>query len=87
MELWRGSYRGIELGWKSPVAQPVNPAFVNQSDRNGLGWLAGFNEWLCRCENGPLADMSWFQAEGDEDDFEDGDAVDFEDEDLGTMDP
>lgn len=49
MGLWRGTYRGLELGWKSPVRRPVHPSMVNQSDRNGLGWLAGFGEWLCRC--------------------------------------
>jgi len=49
MGLWRGNYRGIELGWNSPVKQPVNPCYVNQTDRNGLGWLTGFNELLCRC--------------------------------------
>jgi hypothetical protein len=44
------------LSWKSPVALPVHPAFVNAQDRGGIGWLAGFNEWLCRCgldSNGP----------------------------------
>lgn len=49
MGVWRGKYRGLELGWQSPVKQPVHPAFVDQSMRNGIGWLAGFNEWLCRC--------------------------------------
>ena len=49
MGLWRGQYRGIDVGWNSPVKQPVNPCYVNQSDRNGLGWLAGFNELMCRC--------------------------------------
>ena len=56
MGLWRGTCDGLELGWKSPVALPVNPAFVNLAERDGLGWLAGFNEWLCRCGlefNGP----------------------------------
>src|SRR5580704_13406615 len=56
MGLWRGRYREVEIGWNSPVKQPVNPAFVDLSDRNGLGWLAGFNELLCRCglsSNGP----------------------------------
>ena len=56
MGLWRGTCQGLELGWKSPVLLPVNPAFVNLSDRDGAGWLAGFNEWLCRCgleSNGP----------------------------------
>jgi hypothetical protein len=49
MGLWRGVCDGLELGWKSPVAFPVNPAFIDARDRGGLGWLAGFNEWLCRC--------------------------------------
>jgi hypothetical protein len=49
MGLWRGNYRGIDVGWNSPVKQPVNPCYVNETDRNGLGWLTGFNELLCRC--------------------------------------
>ncbi len=56
MGLWKGSYRGIPLGWQSPVRQVVNPAFVDLNDRNGLGWLSGFNKWICRCGlafNGP----------------------------------
>ena len=56
MGLWRGICDGLELGWKSPVAWPVHPAFVNAVDRGGIGWLMGFNEWLCRCgldANGP----------------------------------
>jgi hypothetical protein len=56
MGLWRGTCDGLDLGWKSPVAWPVHPAFVNAVDRGGIGWLAGFNELLCRCgldANGP----------------------------------
>jgi galactose mutarotase-like enzyme len=56
MGIWKGTYRGIPLGWDSPVRPVVNPAFVNLNDRKGLGWLSGFNEWLCRCGlayNGP----------------------------------
>lgn len=56
MGLWRGTCDGLELGWKSPVAFPVHPAFVNAAERDGIAWLAGFNEWLCRCGlagNGP----------------------------------
>lgn len=56
MGVWRGTCDGLDLGWKSPVVQPVHPAFVNLLDRGGLGWLAGFNEWICRCGldlNGP----------------------------------
>jgi hypothetical protein len=56
MGLWRGRYRDVEIGWNSPVKRPVNPAFVDLADRGGLGFLAGFNELLCRCgltSNGP----------------------------------
>ncbi len=49
MGLWKGACDGLTLGWESPVRQPVNPAFVDQNDRGGLGWLSGFNELLCRC--------------------------------------
>ncbi|MFO1020129.1 MAG: aldose 1-epimerase family protein [Planctomycetales bacterium] len=49
MGLWKGTYNGLFLGWHSPVKAPVNPAFVNQVERGGLGWLSGFNEWMCRC--------------------------------------
>jgi hypothetical protein len=56
MGLWRGEYRGHFLGWRSPVQGPVHPQFVNLADHGGLGWLAGFDEWLVRCglaSNGP----------------------------------
>jgi hypothetical protein len=50
MGLWRGRYRGDELGWTSPVLDgPVNPAFVHLADRGGLGWLEGFDELMVRC--------------------------------------
>ncbi|MCA9041536.1 MAG: aldose 1-epimerase family protein [Planctomycetaceae bacterium] len=38
-----------DFSWSSPVKQPVNPAFVNLQERDGLGWLSGFNEMMCRC--------------------------------------
>ncbi|MCZ6634408.1 MAG: DUF4432 family protein, partial [bacterium] len=49
MGIWKGLYRGIPLGWESPVRDLVNPAFVDLNDRGGLGWLKGFNEWIVRC--------------------------------------
>jgi hypothetical protein len=49
MGIWKGHYKGLDLGWKSPVQQPVHPSFVNAVDRGGLGWLSGFNELMCRC--------------------------------------
>jgi hypothetical protein len=59
MGIWKGNFRGLPLGWNAPVAGPVHPKFVNLADRGGIGWLAGFNEWLCRCglvSNGPPGD-------------------------------
>src|SRR5262245_49430592 len=56
MGIWRAEYEGIPVGWTSPVRQPVHPFFVNLHSRNGLGWLDGFNELICRCGlsfNGP----------------------------------
>jgi hypothetical protein len=56
MGLWRGEYHGNFLGWRAPVHGPVHPKYVQHSDRGGIGWLAGFDEWLCRCglaSNGP----------------------------------
>lgn len=40
---------GVRVGWDSPVAGPVHPAFVNLESRNKLGWLDGFSELLVRC--------------------------------------
>ncbi len=59
MGLWRAEIDGHPVGWDSPVRRPVNPAFVEQTSRSGLGWLEGFNELLCRCGlawNGPPCD-------------------------------
>ena len=56
MSVWKGQFHDLPLEWKSPVRRPVHPAFVNLHDRNGLGWLNGFNELLVRCGlgfNGP----------------------------------
>lgn len=56
MGLWRGEYRGNYLGWRAPVFGPVHPKFVDQGERGGIGWLTGFDEWMCRCglvSNGP----------------------------------
>jgi len=56
MGIWRGSFRGVELGWQAPIHGPVHPRQVNLLDRGGLGWLDGFDEWICRCglsSNGP----------------------------------
>ena len=65
--LWQGNYKGHHLGWRAPVQGPVHPKFVNQSDRGGIGWLAGFDEWLCRCglaSNGPPGEDAFTDKAG-----------------------
>jgi len=67
MGLWQGRYRAMFLGWRSPVLGPVHPRHVNLSERGGLGWLAGFDEWLCRCGlawNGPPGEDTWTDKAG-----------------------
>jgi len=49
MGIWKGQCGDMRLGWDSPVKDPVNPAFINQMERGGIGWLKGFNEWIVRC--------------------------------------
>ena len=56
MGIWKATCDGVPIGWQSPVSQPVHPQFVDLRGRNGLGWLDGFSELLCRCGlsfNGP----------------------------------
>ncbi|WP_437227244.1 aldose 1-epimerase family protein [Planctomicrobium sp. SH661] len=56
MGVWQARLNGLTIGWNSPISQPVHPKFVNLQNRNGLGWLEGFNELICRCGlafNGP----------------------------------
>jgi Domain of unknown function (DUF4432) len=67
MGLWRGDYRGNLLGWRSPILGPVHPKYVQLNDRGGLGWLAGFDELLCRCglsSNGPPGEDVFTDAKG-----------------------
>jgi len=49
MGIWRAWTNGQELGWRSPVRGPVHPNFVPLAEANGLGWLRGFDELMCRC--------------------------------------
>ena len=49
MGLWKASFRGIPVGWESPVRGPVHPQWVDEVDRGGLGWLKGFDECIVRC--------------------------------------
>lgn len=56
MGIWQARTDDVIVGWDSPLSQPVHPQFVNLQNRNGLGWLEGFNELICRCGlsfNGP----------------------------------
>ncbi|MBC2605575.1 aldose 1-epimerase family protein [Pelagicoccus albus] len=49
MGIWKGKCGELELGWNSPVKNPVHPTYVNALDNGGIGWLRGFNEWIVRC--------------------------------------
>jgi hypothetical protein len=67
MGLWQGNYRGLHLGWRAPVQGPVHPKFVNTAEGGGLGWLTGFDEWLCRCglaANGPPGEDQYTDRQG-----------------------
>lgn len=67
MGLHSGQYRQTFLGWRSPVHGPVHPRHVNLTERGNLGWLAGFDEWLCRCGlhwNGPPGDDEYTDKAG-----------------------
>ena len=50
----------VRLGWDSPVGEVVHPMFVHPHDRGGLGWLAGFTEYIARCG------LEWFGPPGHE---------------------
>jgi hypothetical protein len=47
--IWKMVVGGVELGWQSPLAGPVHPAFVPLGEPSGLGWLDGFDELVARC--------------------------------------
>jgi len=47
--IWEGQIGNIRLGWDSPVREIVHPQFINLGDKGGLGWLAGFGEFVSRC--------------------------------------
>jgi hypothetical protein len=47
--IWEGQIGDIRLGWDSPVREIVHPQFINLGDKGGLGWLAGFGEFVSRC--------------------------------------
>src|SRR3954451_14634739 len=49
MGIWRVRRGQQTLGWQAPAREPVHPSFVPLMEPAGLGWLAGFNELLCRC--------------------------------------
>ena len=49
MGIMQVSMGDLFLRWDSPVQDVVHPNFVRLGSRGGLGWLEGFNEFLCRC--------------------------------------
>jgi len=56
MGIHRAEAGSVTLGWQSPVPGPVHPGLVPLMEPSGLGWLFGFDEFVCRCgleSNGP----------------------------------
>mgnify|MGYP006267203299 CR=1 FL=1 len=49
MNLWKGTFRDLPLGWQSPVKGPVHPAFIRPEEKGGTGWINGCDEWIPRC--------------------------------------
>ncbi len=49
MAILEASTEDVSLSWSSPVRQVVHPAYVDEESRGMLGWLEGFNEFVCRC--------------------------------------
>lgn len=49
MNVLKAQVGDVRMGWDSPVNEVVNPAFINLTGRDGLGWLEGFNELVTRC--------------------------------------
>lgn len=49
MGLWKAWLGDWTIGWQAPLRGPVHPRFVPQDEASGIGWLGGFDEWLCRC--------------------------------------
>lgn len=47
--IYRVDMGDVRLGWDSPVKEIVHPRFMDLGSRGGLGWLEGFNEYICRC--------------------------------------
>ncbi len=60
MGILKGTWHGLPIGWCSPVRGPVHPQYVNLTERGGLGWLKGFDEWVVRCG------LEWNGAPGDD---------------------
>jgi galactose mutarotase-like enzyme len=49
MGIWKAWCGNMELGWRSPAHGPSHPKFVPLFEPSGIGWLSGFDEWICRC--------------------------------------
>jgi len=54
------AFRGMRIGWESPVEEIIHPAYVNLLEMGGRGCHYGFNEFINRCG------LSWMGAMGDD---------------------
>lgn len=70
MGIGLANYRGGRIGWFSPTADgPVNPMFIQNAGRGGIGWLEGFDELLVRCgleNNGAAFETKTKKPDGSE---------------------
>ncbi len=67
MGIAKGTFKNHPIGWNSPVQGPVHPSFVRPFDLDGIGWLNGFDEFICRCGlgfNGAPGLDEWTDATG-----------------------
>ena len=49
MSIGRMCVDGESWSMSNPIREWVHPQYVDLQDHKGLGWLTGFNEWMCRC--------------------------------------
>jgi hypothetical protein len=69
MGLLSATLGDVRLGWDSPIKEVVHPRHINLQARGGLGFLDGFNEWMCRCgleNNGGPGPDTFINNVGDE---------------------
>ncbi len=49
MNVVEARYKGVRVGWDSPVTSMTHPCHLELSSHGGYGWLHGFSDFLIRC--------------------------------------